>query len=146
MTISIYRNSINCMYTLGTLLINGRILTSTVEATQLMLPPGFYSIRIVKHSARKQVIGIFGQDGTNTQWTVALGHSWIDSHKSRLIAIGTQLIPGVVYKATPIFERITDRLMKAHGRKEEINLIISEFEAVHNHPSIWWQKPALHNV
>jgi len=153
MIISINRQSINQLYTMGELRINGLHQTYSVEASECMLPIGSYILRIVKHSARKQSLCIFRADtGADTGWTIALDHSWIGSKKNHTICIGIPLMPGAMHKGTKDFERITDRLMKATQRGEDIDLIISEAGAcgehvestTHGQPISWWLQPRDH--
>ena len=141
MEITIYRKRKNDLYTEGVLHINGGRQTYTVEASDVMLPEGEYIVRIVKKSARKQYISILKQNGYPTDWKIGIDHSFIGSKKNRIIAIGTQLIPGAVYKATEIYERIIKRLEKCKARKEVINLIIDESHLVQNQPISHWTKP-----
>lgn len=155
MEIIIYRRLKNALYTEGKLLINGGRQTYTVEPTDVMLPKGEYLIQIVKHSARKQTIDIFaigqaskGQMGKAliqpTGWHLGIAHSFIGSKQHKTIAIGTPLIPGVVYKASRIFERITDRLAKCMERNEPIHLIINDDSCRDHRLSSYWLEPKTH--
>ena len=56
MQITINRQNKNHLYTEGTLLINGKAITLTVEATQTMLSPGTYQVRLSKKKARRRRI------------------------------------------------------------------------------------------
>ena len=144
MEITIYRKRKNDLYTEGVLHINGGRQTYTVEATDVMLPEGEYIVRIVKKSARKQYISILKQNGYPTDWKIGIDHSFIGSKKNRIIAIGTQLIPGAIFKGAKHFERITDRLMKCMDREETITLCISEVNCLANQPISHWLEPANH--
>jgi len=125
MNIKITRISTNALYTEGTLVINGRPTTSTVEATEVMPPSGRYLLKIVKLSERKQKLFLFSGK-QRTRWTIGIIHSWVDSKKNTLIGIGQPLIPGVVYKATSVYNRLVDRLGKCMERKEPIHLVITD--------------------
>lgn len=139
MDIKIKRLRVNRLYTEGEMIINGMRATFTVEHTTSMLPVGTYTVRIVKRSARKQYIGIFkAEDGHYTGWKIGIGHSYLSSKSDNIICIGTPLIPGAIYKATPDYERITDRLMKCKLRNEPIELIISETNCIQNQPISHW--------
>lgn len=161
MIISINRQQINRLYTMGELRINGLRQTYCVEASECMLPVGSYILRIVKHSARKQSLCIFPCDSDSHSEspisTITLCHSWVGCKKLAQsqdtpspslslspIAIGLPLMPGAMHKGTKDFERITDRLMKATQRGEDIDLIISEANATHGQPISWWLQPRDH--
>ena len=140
---------------MGALSINGQHQTFTVEHTESMLPAGLYQVRIVKHSARKQSICIFSSEGNNHSplSVITVCHSWIGCRDYRKrhhrppmspISIGTPLIPGAMYKGTPDYERITDRLMKCEARGESIQLIISDDQCIPCKPIRYWTEPANH--
>ena len=138
MQVTINRQEANRLYTEGTLLINGRITTHTVESTQEMLPAGHYILKIVKHSERKQSLYIFcGKE--RTPWTIGIAPSWKVSRKKSIIAIGEPLIPGIVYQATPVYERLIDRLSKCMERKETIHLHITQEKCNPSHVIKHWQ-------
>lgn len=137
MKIKISRKRKNELYTESVLLINGLIIANTVEATVCMLPAGNYELRIVKKSQRKQAFVIF-MGGKPTNWTIDIGISWIVSKKKHIIAIGQRFFPGAVNRAIPIFERITDRLMKCEARGESIQFVISEDECENTKPIKHW--------
>lgn len=143
MNITINRLRSNYLYTEGELRINGLRNTFSVEASEIMLPVGTYSVRIVKRSARKQSLNIF-LDGVDTGWNIGLDHSWIGSKKNRIICIGTPLIPGATYKGSKDFERINDRISKCVARNEPIELTITETYCVSNNPIRYWLEPADH--
>lgn len=126
MEIALYRKRTNALYTEGELAVNDDRQTSTVEATDCMLPAGRYILRIVKKSERKQSLVIFHPDGTSTGWRIGIGHSYIGSRKDHIIAIGTPLIPGAVYKASKDYERLMDRFSKCTARGEQMDFIISD--------------------
>ena len=146
MIISIKRKFLNQLYTEGRLLVNDYQQTFTVEATEVMLPPGQYQVRLTKDKARRRVIGILKPSGTMkptetftpTGWSIGIGHSWIGSRKHHVIAIGQPLIPGSVYKATEIYERLFDRIEKCEQRGEPITLVIDESQCVENKPIKHW--------
>lgn len=138
MQIVIYRTKKNYLYTEGELTINDDRLTFTVEATACMLPAGNYLLRIVKKSERKLSLVVFDTDGTSTGWRIGIGSSFISSQKEHIIAIGEQLIPGALYKATCNYERLVDRLSKCKSRGESVELVISERFCRHNKPIKHW--------
>lgn len=137
MNINLTRTQTNALYTHGTLAINGKHITHTVEATQVMLPPGHYTLKIVKQSQRKQKLCIYCSTG-RTPWTLGPGHSWLTSHQVRIITIGEPLIPGALYQATPVYERLMDRLSKCQARHEPIRLVISDTHCRQGHPISHW--------
>ena len=155
MEITISRQSMNHLYTMGQLRINGQHQTFTVEDTQSMLPAGRYIVRIVKRSARRQTICIFSSEGDSHAplSAITVCHSWIGCRKYRQqrnhpslspVSIGTPLIPGAMYKGIPVYERITDRLMKCSARKELITLSVSERNCIQNRPISHWLTPVTH--
>ncbi len=138
MEIIIFRTHKNRLYTEGELTINDDRQTFTVEATECMLPAGEYILRIVKKSERKLSLSIFRTDGSPTGWRIGIGTSFVDSNKKHVIAIGSKLLPGTVYKSTPDYERLVDRLTKCNRRKERITLVISERFCKQNEPINHW--------
>ena len=120
MQVIINRTTRNELYTEGTLTINDRRTTHTVEATQSMLPAGSYTLKIVKLSERKQKLYLFSQ-GKRTPVTLSTCNSWLACHKKLAIAIGEPLIPGIVYKSTPVYDRLIDRLTKCQDDKCKAN-------------------------
>ncbi|MBR6601869.1 MAG: hypothetical protein IKK87_08515 [Bacteroidaceae bacterium] len=140
MQVVINRKTRNPLYTEGTLNINGQQITFTVEATEVMLPTGHYTLKIVKLSERKQKLYLFSGK-QRTHWTIGISHSWVGSKKKHLIAIGHPLIPGVVYQATSVYNRLVDRLSKCMDRKEPIHLTISDSHCRPNHPISHWLIP-----
>lgn len=143
MLIEIKRHNTNDLYTEGRLYINDMRTTYTVEASECMLPAGIYRLKIVKKSARKQSLAIIC-DETPTGWTLGIGQSWISSKKNHIIAIGQPFFPGAVYKATPVYERIVDRLMKCEARGESIRLVITDDNCTHGLPIRHWTEPSDH--
>lgn len=121
MQVTINRQKTNALYTEGRLLINGKQIAHTVEHTLTMLPAGKYQVRLSKRNAARRIIGI-----SHTIWSIGIGQSWMVSRKSHIIAIGHPLIPGVVYRATILYERLFDRIEKCQARKEPIHLIITD--------------------
>lgn len=117
--------------------------THTVGSTKCMLPVGNYEVKIIKRSARKQYIAIL-RNGRSTDWKIGIGLSWMGSKKNRLIAIGERLIPGSVYKAVPIYERLIDRLIKCESRGEGIQLIITDYDCIPNRIINHWIEPDNH--
>lgn len=143
MKITVKRLTINRLYTEGQLLINHTPTTHTVESTELMLPPGHYIVRLTKTKDRRRVIAILPtslhprRPSTPTT-SIGIGQSWIASRKHHVIAIGQPLIPGAVYKATEVYERLFDRIEKCEARKELIHLTITEHGCRENHPISHW--------
>lgn len=141
MEVYIKRQTINELYTEGCIFINGEKQTHTVESTEHMLPAGEYLVKLVTKNAHKRELEIFTPEGRSVGWRIGIAHSWIGSRKERTVSIGQPLIPGVVYKATEIYERIVKRLEKCKARKEVISLIIDESHLVQNRPISHWTKP-----
>ena len=141
MEVYIKRQTINELYTEGCIFINGEKQTHTVESTEHMLPAGKYLVKLGTKNAHKRELEIFTPEGRSVGWRIGIAHSWIDSRKQRTVSIGQPLIPGVVYKATEIYERIVKRLEKCKARKEVINLIINERRLIQNQPIPHWTKP-----
>ena len=141
MEVYINRQTTNELYTEGCIFINGEKQTHTVESTEHMLPVGKYLVKLVTKNAHKRELEIFTPEGRLVGWRIGIAHSWIGSRKQRTVSIGQPLIPGVVYKATEIYERIVKRLEKCKARKEIINLIIDESHLVQNQPISHWTKP-----
>ena len=171
MLIEIKRNNTNDLYTEGRLYINDMRTTFTIEPTETMLPVGIYQVKIVKKSARKQYIGVFETQVSNgfnvpksfnpetsetseatetsetlqpTGWALGICLSWIGSKKQHIIGIGQPFFPGALYKATPIYERIVDRLMKCEARGEGVRLIITDDNITHGLPIRHWTEPSNH--
>ena len=135
MNITINRQKKNRLYTQGILMINGKAITTTIEATQTMLSSGTYQVRLRKKQASRRLIGII-----NTSWSIGIGHSWLNSHQGHLITIGDFLIPGALYRATPVYERLFDRIEKCEHRHESITLTIREDRCTSCHPISHWLK------
>lgn len=144
MEVNITRLLSNHLYTEGRLHINGNKQTFTVESTGIMLPVGRYLLKLANKSRRKRELVIFYPDGRTTRWRIGLEHSHIGSRKTRTICIGQPLIPGVLYKGTPDYERIIKRLEKCQEREEKIDLIIKESICKKSHPIKHWQEPSNH--
>lgn len=145
MEIRINRLHSNDLYTEGRLLINDFHLTFTVESTEVMLPSGKYILKLINKSARKRELVIYKQSGYPTEWRIGISHSWIDSKKDRIIGIGEPFLPGTLYKAADIYERIIKRLEKCAGRKEEILLVIHENMCTTSKPIKLWLAPSNHD-
>lgn len=143
MLIEIKRNNTNDLYTEGRLHINDMRTTFTIESTETMLPVGIYQVKIVKKSARKQSLVIFNEN-TSTEWALGICLSWIGSKKQHIIGIGQPFFPGALYKATAIYERIVDRLMKCEARGEGVRLIITDDNITHGLPISHWLEPSTH--
>ena len=136
MNITIHRNTTNRLYTEGELHVNGHHYTHTVEPTDRMLPAGTYLLRLVKVNAHCRKLAVMG-----TEFCIGLGHSFIDSRRNRVIAIGQPLIPGTLYRASPDYERLVKRLEKCQKRQEAIHLLIAEATATPNAPARHWLQP-----
>ena len=146
MNVTLYRTLTNRLYTQGEIYINGKLQTCTVEATEDLLPAGTYSLSIVKKSARRQSLVVFRQKSpqakpVSTGHSIAIGHSWICSLKEHIIVIGTELIPGSMFKSKMDYERIIDRISKCMARGESIELTISEERCEANQPIRHWLIP-----
>ena len=144
MIIEIRRLRKNRLYTESELHINDRKTTYAVESTADMLPVGIYSLQIVKQSARKQKLCIFGDNHINLDWTIGVSLSWIGSKKNKVIAIGEPFFPGAVNKASAEFERIIDRITKGLERNEHIQFVISEDRCQPNEPIKYWLEDKMH--
>lgn len=144
MEIRINRLHSNDLYTEGRLYINDLRQTFTVESTEVMLPAGKYILKLNKKSARKRELVIYKQSGYATEWRIGICHSWIGSKKERIIGIGKPLIPGALYKAPDIYERIIKRLEKCEGRNEEIILVIHDNMCTLSMPIKHWLEPSDH--
>lgn len=143
MQIILYRNRKNHLYTEGELHINDRKITYAVESTTNMLPEGIYSLQIVKQSARKQKLCVFGNN-VNLDWTIGVEYSWIGSKKNKVIAIGEPFFRGAVNKGSAEFDRIIDRIAKCMERKEHIQFVITEERCRLNEPIKYWQEDSRH--
>lgn len=145
MLIEIKRLKSNRLYTEGRLYINDMRNTLTVESSELMLPAGQYVLQLVNKNERKRELIIFKANGIKTGWRIGIGNSWIGSKNDHAICIGEYLIPGAVYKAAPIYERIIKRLEKCKDREESIHLIIHDEDCTPSVPiSYWLESPDHH--
>lgn len=144
MQIIIKRLKSSRLYTEGQLFINDKRNTLTIESTELMLPAGQYILQLVNKSARKRELTICQSDGTKTGWNIGTNDSWIGSKKDHTICIGQYLIPGALYHAAPIFERIIKRLEKCKDRKEPILLFINDDDCTHVPPIGHWLEHSNH--
>ena len=144
MIIEIKRLRKNRLYTESELHINDRKTTYAVESSADMLPVGIYTLQIVKLSARKQKLCVFGDGFINLEWTIGIAHSWIGSKKNKVIAIGEPFYPGAVNKASAEFERLIDRITKCMERNEHIQFIISEDRCQPTEPIKYWLEDKMH--
>lgn len=135
MEIRINRTVTNSIYTEGEILVNNQQKANTVEHTPTMLPAGNYLIRLRKHKSMRRIVRI-----SKTDWSIGIGRSWKTSQKKQVIAIGQQLIPGIVYKATSTYGRLFERIEKCQIRKEPVNLVIDENQCINNQPIKHWTK------
>lgn len=138
MLIEIHRLKSNHLYTEGRLYVNDMRNTFTVESSQTMLPVGNYLLMLVNKNARKREMLIFYANGEPTQWKLGIAHSWIGSKKEQKICIGQYLIPGVLYKATPDYERLIKRLEKCQERNEVIHFRITDTACIPSKPIKHW--------
>lgn len=144
MILSVKRLKSNRLYTEGQLHINDMRTTLTVESTEIMLPAGQYVLQLVNKNERKRELIIFNADGSKTGWRIGFGNSWIGSKKDHTICIGQYLIPGALYQAAPIYERIIKRLEKCKERKESILLFIYEDDCSPSAPIQHWLETSDH--
>lgn len=142
MHITIQRTSTNHLYTLGTLLINDRKETCTVESTSTMLAAGTYNVCIRRGVSRKYAISICFVNGRSARQHVSIGHSWRNARDKHIILIGQPLIPGAVFRSAPILERLDNRLAKCLLRGESIRLTINEKTMKPVPPLRHWTKRA----
>lgn len=134
MNVKITRKRTNRLYTQGTLGIHFETQTQTVEATDRMLAPGLYSLRLVSiHAHRRDLLIFDAHTGKATGQRIsptALSH--VGCRREQAIAIGEELIPGALYKPRTAYERIVKRLEKCQQRGEPILLVIDDSDC---HPS-----------
>lgn len=145
MILSLKRLKSNRLYTEGQLSINDMRTTLTVESTEVMLPAGQYVLQLVNKNERKRELVIFNDDDTKTGWRIGIGNSWIGSKKDHTICIGQHLIPGALYQAAPVYERIIKRLEKCKDRKESILLFIYDDTCTPSEPIRHWREPSDHD-
>lgn len=74
----------------------------------------------------------------STHWRIGIGPSWKRSSRHRIVVIGNPLIPGVLYKATELYERLFDRIEKCELRDEPIVLVITELKSYETRPAPFW--------
>lgn len=143
MNITIKRNTTNTLYTEGTLSINGEDQTRTIESTVHILPAGLYRLKLVSIHAHLRELTVHdwhtGQPIGIRISPTATSH--IGCQREHAIAIGEELIPGVLYKATPMYERIIKRLEKCQQRGEPILLVIDEDRCRHGRAIRHWTDP-----
>lgn len=123
MEIKINRNHSTRLYTIGTLSINGKRTTLTVENTASMLLAGTYEVRLSTQRSRGRQIVIIAHPGMSKFYA---GGSYITSRKHNAICIGEGLIPGALKKGENVYNRLFDRIEKAEMRKEPITLVITD--------------------
>ena len=140
MQAKITRYSTNPLYTEGILSINGEDQTRTIESTVHMLPAGIYTLQLVTIHAHLRELTVHdwhtGQPIGIRISPTATSH--IGCQREHAIAIGEELIPGALYRATSVYERIVKRLEKCQKRGEPILLIIDEDRCRHNNPCSHW--------
>ena len=143
MNITLNRQKSNELYTQGTLVINHEPQTQTVECTEVMLPAGLYSLRLVTiHAHRRDLIVFDFATGQTTGWRLSeTARSHIGCRKEHSIAMGQELIPGALYKAQADLERLVKRLEKCQRRGEPILLVIDESHCTPSIACSHWQKP-----
>lgn len=148
MEIKVNRTITTRLYTMGEIFINGSKTTHTVEDTLTMLEPGLYQVRLIKGNSRRREIAIIPDNKSSIQ--VQKPHrfepngSHISSRKNLSICLGEWLIPGALKKGLEVYNRLFDRLEKAEGRKEPINLLIIDQNAEHRDPITYWDEPSYH--
>lgn len=140
MQVKIIRNRTNILYTEGTLNINGEPQALTIEATSEMLPAGLYRLKLITIHAHLRELTVHDW---HTEHSIGIRisptvHSYIGYKRESSIAIGEELIPGALYKATLVYERIVKRLEKCQKRGEPILLVIDEEHCRHSHPCKHW--------
>ena len=123
MEIKINRNHSTRIYTIGTLSINGKRTTLTVEDTASMLLAGTYEVRLSSGLSRRRLIVIINRPGMRK---FHAGGSYLSSRKHHAICIGEDLIPGALKKGGDVYDRLFDRIEKAELRKEPISLVITD--------------------
>ena len=140
MNVKIIRNRTNPLYTEGILNINGENQTLTIEATTDMLPAGIYLIKLVTiHAHLRELIVHDWHTGSSLGIRISpTTTSHIGCQKGHAIAIGEELIPGALYKASAVYDRIMKRLEKCQYRGEPILLVIDEDRCRHSRPSKYW--------
>lgn len=140
MNIKLKRTRTNALYTEGILSINGEDQTRTIESTAHMLPAGIYRLQLVTiHAHLRELIVHDWHTGRPLDIRISpTATSHIGCQREQAIAIGEELIPGALYRATPVYERIVKRLEKCQKRGEHILLVIDEDHCRHNHPARHW--------
>ena len=134
------RTKSNPLYTEGILSINDEVQTFTIEATPEKLPAGIYLLRLVTVHAHLRELIVFDWH-TNRSTGIRISPtaiSHIGCHREQSIGIGEELIPGALYTATPVYERIVKRLEKCQKRGEPIMLVIDEEHCRHSKPCSHW--------
>lgn len=135
MEIKINRNHSTRLYTIGTLSINGKRTTLTVEDTISMLPVGSYEVRLSSCISRWRQIVIINRPGMRK---FCAGGSYLSSRKHHAICIGEDLIPGALKKGADVYNRLFDRIEKAELRKEPVTLVITEAGMTTGTPISHW--------
>lgn len=142
-TVKITRNRTNPLYTEGILSINGEVQSLTIESTSEMLPAGLYRLQLITiHAHLRELIVHDWDTGSSIGIRISpTATSHIGCHRESAIAIGEELIPGALYKSTPVYERIVKRLEKCQKRREHILLVIDEEHCRHSSPCRHWLTP-----
>lgn len=140
MQAKITRTRTNALYTEGNLTINGEDQTRTIESTVHMLPAGLYRLQLVTiHAHLRELIVHDWHTGRTLGIRISpTATSHIGCQREKAIAIGEELIPGALYRATPVYERIVKRLEKCQKRGEPILLVIDDDRCRHSNPVRHW--------
>lgn len=140
MNVKITRTRTNALYTQGNLTINGEDQTRTIESTVHMLPAGLYRLQLVTiHAHLRELIVHDWHTGRTLGIRISpTATSHIGCRREKAIAIGEELIPGALYRAIPVYERIVKRLEKCQKRGEHILLVIDDDRCRHSNPISHW--------
>ena len=143
MNVKIIRTRTNDLYTEGALSINGEDQTRTIESTVHMLPAGLYRLQLVTiHAHLRELIVHDWHNGHSLGIRISpTATSHIGCQREKAIAIGEELIPGALYKAILVYERIIKRLEKCQKRGEHILLVIDEDRCRLGNPCSHWLTP-----
>lgn len=141
--VKIIRNRTNSLYTEGILSINGEVQSLTIESTSEMLPAGLYRLQLITiHAHLRELIVHDWHTGCSIGIRISpTATSYIGCQREKAIAIGEELIPGALYKAIPVYERIVKRLEKCQKRREHILLFIDEEHCRQSSPCRHWLIP-----
>ena len=120
MKIYLYRTCTRQLTTDGVLRNeNGTHICDTAEHTRHMLPEGTYKLEFGKHPKHRQRAPRV-KDGT---WIIH-GNGVHGKDFGSSIIVGEHLVPGVVIRSLPYFERLVKRMDKAFRRGGEVELVI----------------------